>query len=219
MGNFRHIGFLIQCCVIIAPKDHFTQVHRTKIIRGSHTSDACITVIIFCRCKNNRIAIQCFQRIKIVGSKNQLSLARILDNAQQFSKQILIDTRVQFINRKCDGWIIICRNQQMQDGCDFLNAFRFILQRQSMRFSIRTEKFARQLNFCTLISIFHQLSTKFYKCQFHTRNDFAENHTDSRYNLLDNLQEITRNRRWSVNWQRKHTTRRFCSEIDRNCCI
>lgn len=32
----------------------------------------------------------------------------------------------------------------------------------------------------TLISIFHQFRAKFHKCQFHTRNDFAEDHTDSR---------------------------------------
>lgn len=32
----------------------------------------------------------------------------------------------------------------------------------------------------TLIPIFHQFRAKFNKCKFHTQNDFAEDHTDSR---------------------------------------
>lgn len=75
VSDLGHIGFFVESCVIIASKDDFTQIHGAQIICCPHAFDASISSAWVRRCKDDRIAFQCFQRIEIVRGENQLPLA------------------------------------------------------------------------------------------------------------------------------------------------
>ena len=72
-----------------------------------------IAVFRICRCKGNKSAIQRFQRAKIMGGKNQLSLSSLRKNAQKLSEQILKYAGIQFIDRYRDRCFIIYSDQEL----------------------------------------------------------------------------------------------------------
>ena len=78
--------------------------------------------------KRDKAAVQSFQWAQIVGSEDQLPFSLLRDNAEQLSQKVFKYAGIQFIDGNGQRRFIVYTDEKMQDGYNFFDSFRFVLQ-------------------------------------------------------------------------------------------